>query len=171
MARLTPKQERFVDEYLIDLNATQAAQRAGYSAAYAGKIGSQLLGKTGVAAAIKKRRSNQAERNELTQDEVIAGLRKEARRQSEGSSHSARVRALELLGKHLGMFVDKIAPTDPTGTEQYTGGGYNSMTEEERMKRIAKLLEVAKSRREASLAEKHAIKQTPQTEGPPMLRG
>jgi phage terminase small subunit len=45
---LTPKQQRFIQEYLIDLNATQAAIRAGYSAKNADKIGSQQLGKTRV---------------------------------------------------------------------------------------------------------------------------
>lgn len=52
MAGLADKQQRFVDEYLIDLNATQAAIRAGYSANNADKIVSELLGKTGVAEAI-----------------------------------------------------------------------------------------------------------------------
>ncbi len=46
---LTPKQARFVEEYLVDLNATQAAIRAGYSARNADKIGPELLGKTRVA--------------------------------------------------------------------------------------------------------------------------
>ena len=50
---MTPKQQRFVEEYLIDLNATQASIRAGYSAKNADKIGPELLGKTGVAEAIQ----------------------------------------------------------------------------------------------------------------------
>ena len=48
MANLTPKQQRFVEEYLIDLNATQAAIRAGYSEKTADSIGLQLLRKTQV---------------------------------------------------------------------------------------------------------------------------
>ena len=52
MANLTPKQQRFVEEYLIDLNATQAAIRAGYSEKTADSIGLQLLRKTQVAEAI-----------------------------------------------------------------------------------------------------------------------
>lgn len=51
MAGLTPKQRRFVDEYMIDLNATAAAKRAGYSARTAEWQGPQLLGKTHVAEA------------------------------------------------------------------------------------------------------------------------
>lgn len=51
---LTAKQQRFVEEYLVDLNATQAAIRAGYSAKNADKIGPELLGKTRVAEAINR---------------------------------------------------------------------------------------------------------------------
>lgn len=57
---MTPKQQMFVKEYLIDLNATQAAIRAGYSAKNADKIGSQLLGKTSVFAAIEKAQDKRA---------------------------------------------------------------------------------------------------------------
>lgn len=54
MARLTPKQQASVEEYLVDLNATQAAIRAGYSTKNAGKIGSELLQKTRIKTAIDK---------------------------------------------------------------------------------------------------------------------
>lgn len=64
---LTPKQAAFVDEYLVDLNATQAAIRAGYSEKNAHKIASELLGKTGVAAAI---RAAQLERSERVKVEI-----------------------------------------------------------------------------------------------------
>ena len=68
----TPKQRKFVSEYLIDLNATQAAIRAGYSKKNADKIGSQLLGKTRVAEAITKRQSQLAQKAEITQEKVAA---------------------------------------------------------------------------------------------------
>lgn len=105
---LTPKQQRFVQEYLIDLNATQAAIRAGYSVKSADKIGSQLLGKAGVSQAIEAAQTRRKERTELTQDWVVERLRAEADDHSEDATHSARIRALELLGKHLGMFVDRV---------------------------------------------------------------
>lgn len=63
--KLTPKQERFVEEYLIDLNATQAAIRAGYSVKTAEDIGRQLLRKTPVAAAITSQRAKVSERAEI----------------------------------------------------------------------------------------------------------
>ena len=74
MSALTPKQERFIDEYLVDLNATQAAIRAGYSAANADKIGSQLLGKTRVAEAVARAKADRSARVGLTQDRVLEEL-------------------------------------------------------------------------------------------------
>jgi phage terminase small subunit len=71
MAELTPKQQRFVDEYLIDLNATQAAIRAGYSKATAGSIGDENLKKPEIAAAIAERMRARAQRTEITQDMVL----------------------------------------------------------------------------------------------------
>ena len=69
--KLTAKQERFVAEYLVDLNATQAAIRAGYSKRNADKIGSELLGKTRVAESIKEAQSRREKRTEITQDKVL----------------------------------------------------------------------------------------------------
>lgn len=74
MAKLTAKQQRFCDEYLIDLNATQAAIRAGYSKKNAGKIGPELLGKTRIAEQIQQRKADRVERTEVTQDFVIREL-------------------------------------------------------------------------------------------------
>ncbi len=105
---LTAKQARFVEEYLVDLNATQAAIRAGYSVRNADKIGPELLGKTRVAEAIKAAQESRSERTGVTQDEVIQGLKKEATLDGEGSSHSARVAAWAHLGKHLGIFTDNL---------------------------------------------------------------
>jgi phage terminase small subunit len=74
--KLTPKQARFVQEYLIDLNAAQAAIRAGYSAKTARVIGHENLTKPDIAAAIEKARTKRAERLDLTGDMVIDELRK-----------------------------------------------------------------------------------------------
>ena len=70
--QLTAKQQRFVEEYLIDLNATQAAIRAGYSKKTAGAIGVENLKKPLIAAAISEGRRKQAERTEITADKVLA---------------------------------------------------------------------------------------------------
>ena len=68
---LTDKQSRFVEEYLIDLNATQAAIRAGYSAKTAEWIGPQLLGKAHVAEAVRAGRASLSKRVEITQERVL----------------------------------------------------------------------------------------------------
>ena len=73
---MTPKQKRFVEEYLVDLNATQAAIRAGYSEKTAGRIGSQLLVKTCIANSITKAQSKRSVRTEITQDMVLRELAK-----------------------------------------------------------------------------------------------
>ena len=77
MAReLTGKQKAFVAEYLVDLNATQAAIRAGYSAKTAGWIGPQLLVKTHIATEIKNAMANREKRTLVTADAVVAELAK-----------------------------------------------------------------------------------------------
>ena len=126
---LTPKQAAFVQEYLVDLNATQAAVRAGYSEKTASRIGPALLGKTCVRDAIEKARAKRTRRTEVTQDYVLSNLREIVERCMERAPVTNRSgaqvsdeqgravwcfdakganRALELLGKHLGMFTDRV---------------------------------------------------------------
>lgn len=73
---LTAKQQRFVDEYLIDLNATQAATRAGYSKKTANEQGSRLLANVSVSAAIRQGMNARSGRVEITQDMVLKELAK-----------------------------------------------------------------------------------------------
>ena len=134
---LTARQLRFVSEYLIDLNATQAAIRAGYSPTGARQHACRLLMKDEVKNAVAKAMDKRAKRTELCQDEVIEDLRelrdicmgrktvkimtivKNAR---EGTAEPVEVegmmfepaaanRALELLGKHMKMFTDRMDMT------------------------------------------------------------
>lgn len=74
MASMTAKQKRFCDEYLIDLNATQAAIRAGYAEKRASEQAYQLLQKTTVQEYIQKRKADRIERTEITQDMVLREL-------------------------------------------------------------------------------------------------
>lgn len=69
--KLTTKQQRFVGEYLIDLNSTAAAVRAGYSARTANRIGPELFGKTCVAAAVKVAMAERSARTEIEADAVL----------------------------------------------------------------------------------------------------
>jgi phage terminase small subunit len=105
---LIPKKLLFVEEYLVDLNATQAAIRAGYSEKTAYSQGQRLLKNVEVAAAIEAAQGDRSERTEITQDMVVKGLLTEARFMGSGTSHGARVRAWAHLGKHLCIFTEKI---------------------------------------------------------------
>ena len=137
MDKMTPKQQAFVNEYLIDLNATQAAIRAGYSTKTAEVIANQLLNKTLVRAAINKAQMQRADKTELNAEWVLNRLQLIAdtcmKEDERGRIDSAGAnKATELIGKHLAMFTDKVQ-TEISGTLQ-TG-----LTLEERMKIIAEI--------------------------------
>ncbi len=104
---LTAKQARFVEEYLIDLNATAAAIRAGYSEKTAATIAHENLRTPKIAEAIRVGQEKLSKRAQITQEDVLAGLRQEATNYGKGSSHSARVTAWIWIGKHLGMFAER----------------------------------------------------------------
>ena len=113
MSGLTKKQERFVEEYLVDLNATQAAIRAGYSEKTAEAIGYENLRKPQIQAVIQKAMETRSKRMEITQDRVLDEIGKVAFHAAADSAESelkypSKLRALELLGKHLGMFENKL---------------------------------------------------------------
>lgn len=107
---LTDKQARFVQEYLIDCNGTQAAIRAGYSKRTARDIAAENLAKPNIAEAIAKRQAKVATKAEVTQEWVIAKLRQAADEclgDGDKRNAAAGIKAVELLGKHLGMMVDR----------------------------------------------------------------
>ena len=144
---MTPKQAMFVQEYLIDLNATRAAIAAGYSKKTAKQIGQENLTKPDVKKAIDEAISERGKRTEITQDRILrelariafadprkifdwgpggVTLKDSASLSNDDAAAVAEVsqtitdsggstkgkmydkqRALELLGRHLGMFVDK----------------------------------------------------------------
>lgn len=72
--KLTAKQKKFADEYLIDLNATQAAIRAGYSVKTANEQGARLLAKVSVQAYLQQRMNDRSKRTEISQDRVLHEL-------------------------------------------------------------------------------------------------
>ena len=129
MAReLTTKQKVFVQEYIVDFNAAAAARRAGYSVKSADRIGSELLEKTLVSAAIENELKKRNWRTEITAEEIIKDLIEvknvclqrvyvtnaegEQVTDVDGKPISTFVntkegnKALELLGKHRGLFSD-----------------------------------------------------------------
>ena len=107
MPKLTNKQKRFCEEYLIDLNATQAYIRAGYSVkktVTAEQNASKLLRNTKVQEYIAELRTNQQQRTQITADVVLGELVKIAAAEDVQITGKEKIKALELLGKHLGLF-------------------------------------------------------------------
>lgn len=160
MASLTPKQERFCEEYLVDMNATQAAIRAGYSAKTAGSQGGDLTQKPEIQTRLAELREIQSKRTGVTADRVINELatiafadmdeyaliengrlkvidsserkpgrsravKKLTQSQSDGADGGGsfsqglelhdKLRALEMLGKHLKLFAERIEHSGPDG--------------------------------------------------------
>lgn len=153
---MTNKQKRFCEEYLIDLNATQAAIRAGYSPESAQNIGSENLSKPKLRACIDAALAEQSKRTGVTADRVVrelarvafansqdvidfnsATIKPDASRDDTAAVASVKVKtipmpdgngvereikladklkALELLGRHLGMFTDKLEHSGSVNT-------------------------------------------------------
>lgn len=190
MTKLTAKQQRFCDEYLIDLNATQAAIRAGYSPKTAEQLAYQLLQKTSVQNHIAELQKKREERTEITQDSVLRELaliafakasdyakvvEKDAMIEVDGNmvpvldekgnpvkyrtvepiltddltedqkkaiavikkgrdgfeiKPYSKIQALELLGKHLGMFTERVE------VKNTTPNAFEGLTTEELKKLI-----------------------------------
>lgn len=144
MEKLTDKQRRFIDEYLIDLNAGQAAIRAGYAPSSARQHACRLLMREDVKKAVAEAMDKRQKRTELCQDDVVRELLNVVRictaqkevdttaivKDSKEMAAAAipvtekifdsvgANRALELLGKHLGMFGDKMDVTSNGQTIQ-----------------------------------------------------
>ena len=129
---LTDKQRLFCEEYLIDLNATQAAIRAGYSEKTARKIGSENLTKPDIRAYIENRLAEKEDALIAKQDEVmkyltsvlrgesqscvvviedVMGLGTKAREMKKTPDEKERLKAAELLGKRYSLFTDKVDVT------------------------------------------------------------
>lgn len=145
--KLTDKQKKFVEEYLIDLNATQSAIRAGYSPKTANEQGARLLANVSIQEAISKAMAERSRRTGINQDRIVQELARiafvkitdvvdhdgeintnasdddlaciesykvEDSDSVNGSSSkrevklASKIKALELLGKHVGMWNDKI---------------------------------------------------------------
>ena len=108
---LTPTQLRLCEEYLKDLNAKQAALRAGMPMAWALKHSSSELRKPHIAAHLDLLQKERAARTRISIDLVVRRLLRIATTAEEGNKLPEAIRALELLGKHLAMFTEKVDAT------------------------------------------------------------
>lgn len=188
--KLTEKQKRFCDEYLIDLNATQAAIRAGYSDKTANRIANENLSKLDIQEYIQKRMKDREKRTEITQDKVLNELAKigfvdikqylQYKTAKTVIDHDAetgepiidykqiidvldssevdgsviqevsigkdgtfkfklhdKMSALEKIGKHLGMFTDKV---ESKNINENLNTDMTNLSADDRKKRINELI-------------------------------
>ena len=111
MSKLTSKQALFCKEYLIDLNATQAAIRAGYSKNTACAIGTENLRKPNIALFIQEAMAERSESTGITADYVLNGIKELTDTLVASEDPKSAYKGFELLGKHLALFSDKIDHT------------------------------------------------------------
>jgi phage terminase small subunit len=102
MEKLTDKQLRFIDEYLIDLNATAAYIRAGYSSKLANTNATKLLQNTTIAAEIKKRQKDTSTKLGITKEELIQDLI-DIKNKNKDESPTIAIKAVEVLNKMNGF--------------------------------------------------------------------
>lgn len=112
---LTGKQKKFCEEYLVDLNATQAVIRAGYNTTYPNRIAFQLMENPAIRIAIDGLRAERSKSTDVTKDFVLRGIQKAIRMAEESENLSALLRGHELLARHLGMFIERTEISGPDG--------------------------------------------------------
>lgn len=132
--KLTNKQALFVKEYVVDLNGTQAATRAGFSAKTANEQASRMLANVHIRSAVQKAMDDRAKRTDITADYVLTTIRETIERckQAEPAKDKAGkptgefqfdasnvLRGTELLGKHLKLWTDKVEHSVTGTLEQY----------------------------------------------------
>jgi len=123
--QLTPKQHAFCQEYIVDLNATQAAIRAGYSIKRADAMGYENLRKPEIAECIQLLMDKRSKEVSITAADVLRDInlvKADAMSKApdkDGNlamiNHAGALKALELQGKHLKMFTDKLEHTGADG--------------------------------------------------------
>lgn len=112
---LTDKQRQFCEEYMKDLNASKAVMRAGYNTKYPNRVGVQLLQNAKVKMAIDALLNQKKQNNDVTADYVLRKIIRIVEKAEEADNHNASLRGLELIAKHLGMFVERKEISGPDG--------------------------------------------------------
>ena len=115
--KLTPKQIRFVDEYLIDFNASRAAIAAGYSSSGAKVQGSRLLTNVNVRRLVERRQEETSKRLGITRDDVIKGLVIAAEQARLNKDPASMIAAMSEVSKMMGFYASK--PCDTTSENDH----------------------------------------------------
>lgn len=112
---LTDKQINFCQEYLLDLDATKAVRRAGYTTKYPNRVAYQLMENPAIRLCIDSLKIERGVYTDVTKDFVLEKIVKTLERAEADGNHNATLRAAELLAKHLGMFIERKEISGPDG--------------------------------------------------------
>ncbi|MBP7492988.1 MAG: terminase small subunit [Rhodoferax sp.] len=127
---MTAKQARFVDEYLVDANGTQAAIRAGYGAAGARVAAHRLLTNVAISSAIEARQRVDATRLSVDRNRVLTGLLEAVEMAREQRNPAGMVAGLREIGKLMGFYTDRVK-VDVGVTDQQERRRMEAMTDAE----------------------------------------
>ena len=127
---MTAKQARFVDEYLVDANGTQAAIRAGYGAAGARVAAHRLLTNVAISSAIEARQRVDATRLSVDRNSVLTGLLEAVEMAREQRNPAGMVAGLREIGKLMGFYTDRVK-VDVGVTDQQERRRMEAMTDAE----------------------------------------
>lgn len=114
IAPFTPKEERFIAEYLVDGNGTRAATAAGYAPKNAGHQAKELLRRPRIKAAVAKAMKEQQERTLITADKVLLDIQNIGNQAWKAKDFTQALRSRELLGKRYKLFTDRLEVLDTT---------------------------------------------------------
>jgi phage terminase small subunit len=110
---LTDKQKAFVQEYLLDLNAKQAAIRAGYTKNRAEQAGYELLTFPDVQEAVQKAKAERAERMKIDQDYVLELIQEAIKASRAAEDRASFLKAADMLGRHVGLYAQDNKQRSP----------------------------------------------------------
>lgn len=106
--KLSPKQKLFIEAYEVNgFNAADAIRKAGYATAHANKMGSQVLNQKIVKEVIQLRQRQTADVSTVTPEFVVRKIMKTVEKAEADNNHNATLRGLELIARHLGMFIER----------------------------------------------------------------
>ena len=108
MPKLTDRQKEFVRQYLVDLNATKAAIRAGYSERTAYSVGQRLLKNVEIQRAMAAAQAKRARRVEIKAEDVLRGVIEVTTQARDSGDLKTALKGYELQGKHLGMWTERV---------------------------------------------------------------